>query len=156
ELRYFRVTWDDTKSGRVPMPKAVSARRPGPGAAAPPLRVAMSFEKRGAERGRSRYSVRLPAARLPIESLELVPDAEDVLRKGAGTGLRLSGSQLSPVTLGSATLRRAARDGLHADALAIPISVPSEPEVEVVVEDGDNPPLALKEIVAVFAPLPWI
>jgi Protein of unknown function (DUF3999) len=156
ELRYFRLTWDDTKSGRVPMPKAVSARQPGPGATAPPLRVPMTFEKRGAERGRSRYRVRLPAPRLPIESIELAPDAENVLRKATVTELHLAGSELVPVTLGSATLRRAARDGLHADALAIPVSVPSEPEVEIVVEDGDNPPLALREIAAVFAPLPWI
>ncbi|HKC25149.1 MAG TPA: DUF3999 family protein, partial [Thermoanaerobaculia bacterium] len=156
ELRYLRVTWDDARSGRVPLPRAVRARRPGPGAAAPQLRVAVPFERRAGERGRTRYRIRLPGPRLPIEAFELVPDAENVLRRASVTELRLAGSQLAPVALGSATLRRAARDGLHADALSIPVTVPAEPEVELVVEDGDNPPLEVREIAAVFAPLPWI
>jgi hypothetical protein len=156
ELRYLRLTWDDTKSGRVPLPRAVRARKPGPGAAGLQVRVTVPFERRAGERGRTRYRIRLPGPRLPIEAFELVPNAENVLRKASVTELRLAGSQLAPVTLGTATLRRAARDGLHADALSIPVSVPSEPEVELLVEDGDNPPLELREIAAVFAPLPWI
>jgi hypothetical protein len=48
------------------------------------------------------------------------------------------------------------RDAIGADALEIPIAPPGEPQLELVVDDGDNGPLALEGITAVFAELPWI
>jgi hypothetical protein len=61
-----------------------------------------------------------------------------------------------PETIGSATLRRVVRDGLTADALRIPIHPPREARLDLVVDDGDNPPLDLRGVTAVFAELPWI
>ena len=104
----------------MPLPPRVAARRPGIAAAAP-LRVPLSFQKRGGEPRRSRYRVTLPGASLPIEALEVVPEADHVLRTAAVTELRLTGSTLTPHTLGAATLRRSVKDGVAADALAIPI-----------------------------------
>lgn len=156
ELRYLRVTWDDTKSGRVPLPTSVRARQPGPGAPPVPLRVPLPFERRGSEPGRSRYRVSLPGTGLPIDALEVVPMEGNVLRRVSVSEAQLAGSEVRPVPLGTGMLRRAVRDGLVADSLAVRIAVPSEAEVELLVEDGDNPPLAIHEIAALLSPLPWI
>jgi hypothetical protein len=40
--------------------------------------------------------------------------------------------------------------------LRIPITPPREPELDLVVEDGNNPPLDLRSVVAEFAEMPWI
>jgi hypothetical protein len=48
------------------------------------------------------------------------------------------------------------RDEIAADALRIPVRPPREPQLELVVDDGDNPPLELEGVTAVFAELPWI
>ncbi len=156
ELRYLRVTWDDTRSGRVPLPRSVAARK-APGPPAPPrLRAALPVEKRGSEPGTSRYRLRLPAAGLPIEAIEVVPQGGNVLRPVRVLEARLSGGEVVPVVLGRGVLRRAERDGLVAASLEIPVATPAEAELELVVEDGSNPPLALKEVDAVLSPLPWI
>jgi hypothetical protein len=53
-------------------------------------------------------------------------------------------------------LKRVVRDGIAADALRIPMTPPREAQLDLVVEDGDNPPLELLGVTAVFAELPWI
>ena len=70
-FRYVRVTWDDTNSGRVPMPSAVEARLVEAILPPPRLTAALPVERRPSEPGRSRYRVKLPAARLPIVAVEL-------------------------------------------------------------------------------------
>jgi hypothetical protein len=69
--RYLRVTWDDTHSGRVPLPRAVFARHAASVAPPPSLSTEVGFERRPSEPGRSRYRVRVPRARLPIVALSL-------------------------------------------------------------------------------------
>jgi hypothetical protein len=58
--------------------------------------------------------------------------------------------------LGTATLRRSVRDGVAAASLRIPISPPSEAQLELAVDDGNNPPLDVTGATAVFATLPFI
>jgi hypothetical protein len=53
-------------------------------------------------------------------------------------------------------LKRVERDSLTAAALDVAIQPPTEPELDVVVDDGDNPPLEVRGITARFAELPWI
>jgi len=48
------------------------------------------------------------------------------------------------------------RGDLVAADLRIPIDQPTEAVLDLTVEDGDNPPLDLKEVTAVLAELPWI
>ena len=155
--RYLRITWDDTHSGRVELPGAVAARRvPEPLPSAPPLRVPMLFERRPSEPGVSRFRVRLPAANLPIVQLDLAAGGGHLLREARVSEARLDGDQATYHSIGSATLRRVVRGGISADALRIPVTPPREALLELVVDDGDNPPLELKAVTAVFAELPWI
>jgi hypothetical protein len=156
EYRYLRVSWDDRTSGRVPMPASVAARQVVTGQAPPLLRIAVSFERRGSEPGVSRYRLRLPGPSLPVTAIELGCGGGDILRTAYVTQAQLSGSEVVPVQLGSGVLRRALRGDLAAAELRIPISTPSEAELELVVIDGNNPPLDLESVSAVFAQLPWI
>ena len=154
--RYLRVTWDDTNSGRVGPPRAVSVRRPQTARPAPVLRTPLVVERRPSEPGRSRFRITLPAAHLPIVGLELTVEGGHLLRDAKVVEARLRGDEASPEMIGAATLRRVVRDGVVADALRIPIRAPREARLDLVVDDGDNPPLALTGVTAVFAELPWI
>jgi hypothetical protein len=156
EYRYLRVTWDDTNSGRVPVPRFVDARRVTENAPAPRLRAAVAFEKRVSEPGRSRYLVRLPGAHLPITALILEVDADRILREAEVSESRLMGGEAVPVSLGRMTLRRAVVGNVAASALRIPVNAPAEPQVDLTIEDGDNPPLAITTITAEFTEQPWI
>jgi len=155
--RFLRVTWDDTHSGRVDAPAVVEARRvPQPLAPAPVLRAPLVFERRPSEPGISRFRIHLPAAGLPIVELALDIGGGHLLRQARVSEARLSGEQATYATIGADTLRRVVRDGVAADALRVPIAQPREAQLELVVDDGDNPPLDLRSVTAVFAELPWI
>jgi hypothetical protein len=45
---------------------------------------------------------------------------------------------------------------MTASSLRIPIDAPIEPQLDLVIDDGDNPPSDIRAITAVFAELPWI
>ena len=154
--RYIRLTWDDTKSGRLPRPSAAAARQVLAAAPPPLLTAALTFERRPSEPGRSRFRVRLPGGHLPIVALDLDVALGYVLRDAAVFEARLSGSGVAPVALGQATLRRVVRGDLSASSLRIPIEPPTEAQLDLDVNDGANPPLDLKGVTAAFAELPWI
>jgi hypothetical protein len=154
--RYLRVTWDDTNSGRLALPGAVAARRVEPSGRGPILRSPLVVERRPSEPRRSRFRIRLPAAQLPIVGLELTVGGGHLLREAQVSEQHLSGDHVVPHRIGSALLKRVVRDGIAADALRIPITPPQEAQLDLVVEDGDNPPLELQGVTAVFAELPWI
>jgi hypothetical protein len=154
--RYLRVTWDDTHSGRVPSPRSVFARRSASGAPRPALSAELAFERRASEPGRSRYRVRLPRARLPIVALALDVGGGHVFRTVVVTESRLSGIEAVPAEIGRATIARLTRSGTTAVQTRIPIAPPREPELDLVIDDGNNPRLELKGVVAEFAEMPWI
>jgi hypothetical protein len=157
EYRYVRVTWDDSNSGRVPPPARVAARRVPPQAPHMTLLTTpLSVERRTSEPRRSRFRIQLPAAHLPIARLELDVDGAYLLRPATVFEARFDGRQLQPVPIGSALLKRVTKDSLRADELTIPINAPQTAELELVVDDADNPPLALRGLTAVFAELPTI
>jgi hypothetical protein len=164
DYRYLRLTWDDASSGRLPLPLRVEARLMRPVDPGPPARVPVAFERRPSEPGKSRFRLRLPAARLPVVALELAVEggpAGPLLRPALVTEGRLAAggpetTEISPVRLGETTLRRAVRDGLSAADLRIPIQRPEGPDLELTVDDGNNPPLPLSGVTAELAPLPWI
>lgn len=160
EFRYLRLTWNDASSGRLPLPSSVEARLVQPADPGPPVRIPVSFERRPSEPGKSRFHLRLPAARLPVLALELaVPGDGPLLRSATVTEGRLdpgADAVILPVRLGEATLRRAVRRGLSAAELRIPLTLPQGPEVELTVDDGNNPPLVLAGVTAELALLPWI
>ncbi|HEV7766988.1 MAG TPA: DUF2339 domain-containing protein [Thermoanaerobaculia bacterium] len=154
--RYLRVTWDDGSCARIANAGRVSARVHGSGAAPEPLRVAVPFRKRASEPGKSRYRIDLPGPRLPLSAIELRVGNGNVFRKATITEPRLGNGEVLPSTLGSETVKRAERWGAVAEAMAIPIERPTGRQLDLVIDDDNNAPLALTEIVARFAPQPWI
>ncbi len=156
DYRFVRVTWDDTNSARVPAPDRVMARGAVPLAPVAILRTPVVISARPSEPGRSRFRVTLPAARLPIVALELTVGGGHLSRDASVLEASLVGGEAQPAILGSAKLVRVVRDDVAADALRIPIRQPTEAQLDLVVDNGDNPPLALEGVTAVFAELPWI
>ncbi|HJZ71998.1 MAG TPA: DUF3999 family protein [Vicinamibacterales bacterium] len=154
-FRYLRLTWDDRHSARiVQTPTAAAGTLPT--APPPPLTAAMSFERRPSEPGRSRFRINLPAGHLPIAALELDAGGGHILREARVFEQQLTAAQLAPRLLGRATLRRVVRDDVTASALQLPIDPPTEAQLDLEVDDEDNPPLDLRGVTAVFAELPWI
>ena len=154
--RYLRLTWDDRASRRMPLPRQFEARVASATRGPAPLRTPVAVERRPSEPGKSRFRIRLPGAHLPIVALELTIGGGNVLRTARITEGRLEGSTVVPTELGTATLRRSVRDGLAAAELRIPIAPPSESQLELAVDDGNNPPLDVTGATAVFATLPFI
>jgi hypothetical protein len=154
--RYVRWTWDDTRSGRVETPPVFRLRRAQTGAAPASLTAPLVFERRPSEPGRSQFRIRLPAARLPIVALDLDVGGGHILRDANVFEARLAGTEVAPFRIGGTTLKRAVRGDLTASALRVPISTPTEAQIDLVVEDGNNPPIDVRGVSAVFAELPWI
>jgi hypothetical protein len=154
-FRYLRVTWDDRSSAPVQATTA-RVRIHGSGAPPEPLRANVAFRKRASEPGKSRYRIELPGAALPLAAIELRVANGNVFRNASITEPRLGNGEVVPAPLGSGTLRRAERWGAVAERMDLEIEPPIGRELDLVVEDGNNPPLALTAIVARFAPQPWI
>lgn len=154
--RYIRVIWDDTNSGRVPLPRIVRARLAGDVPRAETLPIELEFERQASEPGKSRYRVRLPAPRFPVTAIELDVAGGHVFRTAAVTESRFAGQEAAPVELGRATLSRVVQDGVHAADLRIPITPPVEADLQVSIDDGSNPPLEVKRVLAHLAELPVI
>ena len=156
EFQYLRVTWDDRNSAPVPLPTGVAARVVTPSAAPAVVSVPVTLEQRSSEPGRSRYRLHLPGAHLPLTAIELTCGGGHLLRDARVSEPRLSGATVVPVSLGSSTLRRAVRNDIVAADLRVPILRPDGPDLDLVVDDGSNPPLELLAVSAELAPLPWI
>jgi hypothetical protein len=156
-FRYLRVTWDDASSARLPLPGEVAAREPRAEAPAPPpLSTKVAFDRRPSEPGKSRFRLRLPAPALPVVALRLAVGGGDLSRRARVSEARLAGDGARPTGLGEALLRRAVREALVAEELRIPIEQPATAQLELEVDDGDNPPLDLRSVEAELAELPWI
>lgn len=154
--RYVRVTWDDRASARVTYVGDVSARLVGRVAPPPRISAAVSFRRVASEAGRSRYRLTLPAPHLPVTHIELQVGDGDVYRDASVVEPRLSGATIAPVTLGTGILRRTTREGGVAADLAVAIGTPESHDLELVIDDGNNPPLPITAITARLAPQPWI
>jgi len=154
--RFLRLLLDDRKSPRLALPTAASALlAPESAPAAGPL-VPLAVSPRDGEPGTSRFALRAPGPHLPVQAVVLEVDAPRLARKARVLEARLAGGQLAPVELGSGALLVAERDEVRVAQLRIPVSTPEEVELELVVEDGDNPPLPLRAAAAELAPQPWI
>jgi hypothetical protein len=121
-----------------------------------PLKTPVAFERRPSEPGRSRFHVRLPGGHLPVAALAVDVASGHVLRDAEVYEARLAGAEAVPALIGHGTLKRVEQGSLAAMALRVPIEAPIEPEIDLVVDDGDNPPLDVRAITVEFAELPWI
>lgn len=157
EVRYLRWIWSDATSARAPMPLAASARRVEDARPVATERLPLDFERRPSEPRLSRFRVRLPGRNLPIAALEFEVAAGDLSRPIRVQEPRLTGNLVEPVVLGRGTLRRSAQADAVATAFSVPFALaPVGAELEVVVDDGDNPPLELLAVGARLRTLPWI
>jgi hypothetical protein len=154
--RYLRVTWDDARSARIARAPSVSAREIETASGRAPLMTPVGFERRPSEPGRSRFHVRLPGGHLPVAALALDVAGGYVLREAEVYEARLTGAEAVPALIGRGTLKRVEQGSLAAVALRVPIEAPIEAELDLVVDDGDNPPLDVRAVTAEFAELPWI
>src|SRR5262249_19175056 len=146
--RYVRLTWDDTNSGRLPLPLGAAAGRREVVPPPPVLSTPLPFERRPGEPGRSFFRVRLPGGHLPIVALDLDAGGSNFMRDATVFEARLSGTELIPVVLGQATLRRLVSEGNVVSALRVPIQAPSDSQLDLVLDDGDNPPIDLRGVAA--------
>ena len=71
EFRYLKITWDDSASARIPIPRSAAVRLVSAGSLPPRLQTPLQFERRGSEPGVSRYRIRLPGPRLPVTEIQL-------------------------------------------------------------------------------------
>ncbi|HUQ87005.1 MAG TPA: DUF3999 family protein [Vicinamibacterales bacterium] len=156
EYRYLRVVWDDTNSARVNVPNLVMVREPARTSVGPVLRSNIAISRRPSEPGRSRFRLNLPAARMPIVALELKVAGGNLLRDARVFEAGFVGQAAQPRLIGAGRLTRVVRETLIAESLRIEMQQPTEPQLDLVVDDGDNPPLELEAVTAVFAEMPWI
>lgn len=156
DYRYLRITWDDRNSAVAGLPTGVSARRVLATDPPAPLAVPVEWVRRGSEPGVSRYHLRLPGSTLPVVALRLETERGNLLRRATVTQGRFGSGEVVAVPVGSGTLRRAERGDLAAADLRIELDPLLGPELDLTVEDGDNPPLELTGVQAELAPLPWI
>jgi hypothetical protein len=156
DFRYLRLTWDDRTSQSVPLPKQSGARLVLPASPPSEIRTPLDFTARVSEPGFSRFRIRLPAEQLPLSGLEVESGAGHLFRPARVLEPRLQNDQVVPVVVGSATLRRVQHGDVTADDLRIPLTPPEKGELDLVVENANNPPLALTRLWGIFAPQPWI
>ena len=156
QLRYLRLTWNDASSARVQGDLRISARVHGSAVPPVPLRSSVPFARIASEPGRSRYRIDLPASSLPIIAVHVKLPAGDVFREATVSEPRLTATEIVPATLGSGQLRQAQREGLVASAARIAIAQPRSRELDLVIEDNSNAPLAIALVDVELAPQPWI
>ena len=154
-VRFLRLTWDDVATPKVLMPATVSIRT-AEVAQVPPTFVPVAFERRESEPGTSRFRIRLPGPGLPIRAFELECGGDYLLRSARVYEARLTGDAVTPRELGNAVLRRVTRGGVAASDLRIAVTMPRELQVELVVDDANNPPLDLRAVRAELPPLPTL
>jgi hypothetical protein len=156
QYRYLRGTWDDRATSTMPLvPKASARSSAGPGPT-PPLVESLAFERDTSNAKTSRFRIQLPAKGLAVTALELDTREGELHRQATVSEPRLSGQALEPFVVGTATLRRASRGGLSASETKISLVPPQTGELLLTVDDGDNPPLDLAGVRAVFSPQPFI
>ena len=156
DYRYLRVTWNDRNSAVVANVGAVSARLHDADTPPEPMRVPLTFRRISSEPQKSRYHITLPGSQLPIDAVEAAVTNGEVFRAAEVFQPCLCNGRIIPQLLGTSTLKRAERFGGVAADMAVKIERPSGVDLELVVDDGNNPPLALTSIDAKLAPLPWI
>ena len=155
-VRRLRVVFDDRRAPPLPPLRGAEAllaadREPEGGPVVP-----LALARRDGEPAVSRFAVVLPGPHLPVRAIRLDVDARHLFRSARVLESRLEGGRLVPHELGRGQLVRIERDGVTVAALRIEVTRPEEQELELVVEDGDGAPLALRGAVAELAPLPWV
>ncbi len=155
-VRRLRVVFDDRRAPPLSPLRGAEALLAGVAAPERGPAVPLAVSRRDGEPGVSRFAVVLPGPHLPVRAIRLDVDARHLFRSARVLESRLEGGRLVPHELGAGQLVRTERDGVTVAAVEIEIARPEEQELELVVEDGDRTPLAIRGAVAELAPLPWV
>ncbi len=153
--RYLRFVFDDGSSAPV-RASSIDAREHDSAARPEPLRFATAYVRRASEPGKSRYRITLPGPRLPITHIEVDVANGNVFRTATVKEPRLEQSEVVPREVGSANLKRTERDGAVAAEMAVPVSGIEGRELDLEIDDANNPPLNITAIRARLAPQPFI
>lgn len=153
--RYIRAVFDDRSSAPVTL-QSILARQYEPEARLNEPRLEVPFARRASEPGKSRYRIRLPGPHLALNAVEIEVAGGNVFRTATVTEPRLEDGAVTPENLGTATLRRAESGGMVAAEMVIQIAPPDGREIDLVIDDGNNPPLTITAIRVRFPPQPWI
>lgn len=151
--RFLHLVWDDSGGGRQPLPSRVKARLAPQNPEPPPTLFVVPFTRMPAPHGKSRFRLSLPAPGLPVRALRLETEENALHREARVTMSRLDNSQMVVDSLARGLLLK---EPDHPEALRIPVSPPSRQTIDLTVEDGDNPPLGLRQVWVELPPLPGI
>jgi hypothetical protein len=154
--RYIRVIFDDRTGPKLSLPEEAFVFIAPMGNPLPPAGTPIEFTRRPGEPGISRFHLRLPGRHLPISAFILDVQGERLMREARVQQTVLGEGEPAPEVLGASTLRKIVKDDISLFELRIPVARPSEPELELSVDDGDNPPIDLTAVSAELSPLPWI
>jgi hypothetical protein len=154
--RYLRILWDDHMTPKLPLPNGIRVRLSREGQPPEPTKATVPFEMNGNRKDVSQYRIQLPSKGLPIDAIVLETAQAQILRQTRVTEARVAANGLDSFVLGTATLRRAIHSGLVASDLRIPIRRPETSTLVLSVDNGNNPPILIKQVYVELAPQPSI
>lgn len=155
EVRFIRATFDDRNSAVVRPRPRMSVRLSSVASSQAPT-IPLGSEAISSEPGKTRIRIVLPSPSFPLRAIVVEGGAGNVFRKAEVVESTLTARGLVPKTIGSGTLKRAVAGELVASEMRIEIYRPAGSEIQLVIQDGDNPPLTLGRIIGELAPQPSI
>ena len=156
-VRRLRWVWDDSVTPRAPHPPAVevrATRSAGTDPAFDPGPLPLPFTALPRRGTTSRFRLDLPGPDLPGVAVSLSVDAARVHRSARIVTSRRGNGFIETVALGSTVLRKTSWEGVEAESLEIPLRGSLGRHLELLIEDGDQTPLSLRDAYLRLAPLP--
>jgi hypothetical protein len=146
DRRYWQLRLDD-RNGPPVVPRGVltgSIASDGPA----PREIALDVKRIPGEGDGSTYEVTLPSANLAVASLRLAPEGATFERRVTVTERVFARDEIIRREVGGGTARRSP----GGESLSIPLGDLRGPTLELRVEDGSSPPLALSRATAILEP----
>ncbi len=150
DRRYWRLRLDD-RNGAPVTPRAVLGGDVAPRAPAPrlvPVDVTRAPAESNDASGTSTYALTLPSSNLTVTALDLETTDAVFSRRVTVFERVLFRDELTRRSVGGATIAR----GPAGESLSVPLGALRGPSLEIEIDDGASPPLALRRATAKVAP----
>jgi len=144
--RYWQLRLDD-RNGPPVRPRGLLIA-PRAHDAPPPREIALDVTRGASEGGTTTYEVKLPGANLAVAALRLAPEGAVFARRVTVLERVVARDEVSRRELGEAEITR----GPGGESLAVPLGDLRGPTLEIKIDYGASPPLALPRAVAVLEP----